>query len=86
MFSSEKKSGSKPEARKAARVGARRRAAVRGGAVFVYDPASRRVRAVDVQVDGEDGPDVIVRGALSPTQRVAIDAVDDGEVVTEATR
>ncbi|MEC8253385.1 MAG: efflux RND transporter periplasmic adaptor subunit [Planctomycetota bacterium] len=62
------------------------KAAVRGGAVFVYDPASQRVRAVAVQVDGEDGPDVIVRGALSPTQRVAIDAVDDGEAVREAAR
>ena len=28
-------------------------AAVRGGAVFVYDPANRRVRAVAVEVDGE---------------------------------
>ena len=62
------------------------KAAVRGGAVFVYDPASRCVRAVAVEVDGEDGQDVVVRGALSPTQRVAIDAVDDGEAVTEAAR
>ena len=60
--------------------------AVRGGAVFVFDPATERARAVAVEVTSEAGAAAIVRGALSPTQRVITEAVVDGEIVTEATR
>ncbi|MFN3243777.1 MAG: efflux RND transporter periplasmic adaptor subunit [Planctomycetota bacterium] len=62
------------------------KAAVRGGQVFVYDPATKRVRAVAVQAAGERGDDAIVRGPLSPTQRVVLDDVTDGEAVQEARR
>ena len=59
---------------------------VRGEQVFVYDPSTRRARAVAVEVTGEQGQDAVVRGALSPTQRVVLDPVTDGEAVTEAQR
>lgn len=62
------------------------KAAVRGGKVFVYDPATRRVRSVAVEPAGERDGDAIVRGPLSPTQRVVIDEVTDGETVQEARR
>ncbi len=62
------------------------RESVRGGQVFVYDPSTRRARAVAVEVTGEQGQDAVVRGALSPTQRVVLDPVADGEAVTEAQR
>ena len=60
------------------------RESVRQGQVFVYDPSTRRARAVAVEVTGEQGQDAVVRGALSPTQRVVVDPVTDGEAVTEA--
>ena len=60
--------------------------AVRNGEVFVFDPRTSRARAVKVEVAGERGADVIVRGALSPTQRVVLDAVHDGDAVQEAQR
>lgn len=60
--------------------------AVRDGKVFVFDPATRRARAVGVEVVGEQGEDAVVRGPLSPTQRVVLDAVSDGESVREVQR
>jgi RND family efflux transporter MFP subunit len=57
------------------------RAAVRGGAVFVVDPAEGRARKVAVETAGEEGGDVLVRGPLSPTQEVILDQVEDGERV-----
>ena len=60
--------------------------AVRDGKVFVFDPATKRARAVGVEVVGEQGEDAVVRGPLSPTQRVVLDAVSDGESVREVQR
>jgi len=60
--------------------------AVRSGEVFVFDPTTSRARAVKVEVAGEQGGDMIVRGALSPTQRVVLDAVHDGDAVQETQR
>ncbi|MCR9247974.1 MAG: efflux RND transporter periplasmic adaptor subunit [bacterium] len=57
--------------------------AVRGNRVFVVDPAAGTARAVPVETLGQDGGATIVRGALSVTQRVILEPVDDGETVEE---
>ncbi len=62
------------------------KAALRGEAVFVFDPAHKRARAVPVQVVQQQGDDVIVRGELSVTQRVVLVAVADGEAIREEDR
>lgn len=62
------------------------KAAVRDGRVHVFDPKSGRARAVTVTAAGEDGDDAIVRGDLSPTHRVVLDPVTDGEAIQEATQ
>lgn len=59
------------------------RAALAGDKVFVFDPAARAVRAVAVQVVGEQDGDVLVTGDLSVAQRVVLAAVQDGERVVE---
>lgn len=58
-------------------------AAVRDGAVYVYDTAAGRARAVSVTVIGADAGRSIVRGELSITQRVITVEVEDGEAVEE---
>ncbi len=60
--------------------------AVRDGAVFVVDPTTATARRVPVEVVGTDGERTRVLGALSPTQRVALDPVVDGERVQEVER
>ena len=60
------------------------RGAVREGSVMIFDPNGGVARRVLVEVVGEAAPDIIVRGALSVTQRVIIDAVSDGERIREA--
>ncbi|MCB9876002.1 MAG: efflux RND transporter periplasmic adaptor subunit [Planctomycetes bacterium] len=62
------------------------REAVQGGRVFVFDPARGAARAVPVEVLAEQGADRVVRGELSPTQLVVLDAVQDGDKVTETGR
>ncbi len=62
------------------------REAVRGGAVFVFDPATKRARRVAVDVVTEEGGDAVVRGPLSPTQRVVLDDVTDGDAIREEQR
>jgi multidrug efflux pump subunit AcrA (membrane-fusion protein) len=59
------------------------RAALAGDRVFVFDPAARVVRAVVVQVLGEQDGDVLVTGELSVAQRVVLATVQDGEHVVE---
>ncbi|HZN41622.1 MAG TPA: HlyD family efflux transporter periplasmic adaptor subunit [Planctomycetota bacterium] len=59
------------------------KAALRGDAVFVFDPSRERARAVPVQVVHEQGDDVVVRGELSVTQKVVLVAVVDGESIRE---
>jgi len=53
--------------------------AVRGGAVFVV--AAGRARRIAVEQVGERGDSAVVKGALSPTQRVILDEIEDGERV-----
>ncbi|MHC4952803.1 MAG: HlyD family efflux transporter periplasmic adaptor subunit [Planctomycetota bacterium] len=61
------------------------RGAVREGRVHLFDPAEGGVaRAVDVEIVGDAERDVVVRGALSVTQRVILDAVKAGERVKES--
>lgn len=55
--------------------------ALQDGRVYVFDPSSNTARAVPVEVLGEDGDDRIVRGDLSPTQRVVTEPVTDGEAI-----
>lgn len=62
------------------------KAAVRDGAVFRFDPAARRARALPVTIVGEQGDHVLVQGDLAPTQRVITTAVHDGESVREERR
>jgi multidrug efflux pump subunit AcrA (membrane-fusion protein) len=52
--------------------------AITSGAVQVYDPASGRARRVAVEVLETRGAESLVRGELSSTQRVLLDAVEDG--------
>ena len=59
------------------------RAAVRGGAVYVLDPEEGRARRVAVELVGDDGRHVLVRGDLSATQDVILDEVEDGARVKE---
>lgn len=60
-------------------------AAVHQDHVFIFDPQRGKARAVAIKVVGEDGDFRIVRGALSPTHRVVIEPVTDGEAIKEAT-
>ncbi|MFB3065092.1 MAG: efflux RND transporter periplasmic adaptor subunit [Planctomycetota bacterium] len=60
------------------------REAFRDGAVYVL--AAGRARRVAVERAGEEGGDLLVRGALSVTQRVILDPVADGEAVKEIAR
>jgi HlyD family secretion protein len=57
--------------------------AVRDGAVFVVDPAEGRAHRIPVESVGEEEGDAVVKGALSLTHRVILDAVEDGERVKE---
>jgi RND family efflux transporter MFP subunit len=58
--------------------------AVREGAVFVFDPTDGgRARRVAVEKVGEEGGDVLVRGALSATHRVILDKTKEDERVRE---
>ena len=60
------------------------RTAVQAGAVFVLDPRDGgRARRVPVEVVGSAEADAVVTGELSPTQRVILDAVREGDRVTE---
>jgi multidrug efflux pump subunit AcrA (membrane-fusion protein) len=59
---------------------------VQGDSVFVLDPGSGTARAVAVEVLGSDGNDRIVRGPLSPTQRVVTEPVRAGERIREIER
>tara|TARA_R110002074_G_scaffold253676_1_gene425757 strand:- start:147 stop:671 length:525 start_codon:yes stop_codon:yes gene_type:complete len=59
--------------------------AVNDGKVYLFDPKSGTARAVAVEVLGEDGDAAIVRGELSPTHRVVLDPVTDGEAIQAAT-
>ncbi|MEE8104659.1 MAG: efflux RND transporter periplasmic adaptor subunit [Planctomycetota bacterium] len=61
--------------------------AVRDGAVFVVDVSgAKRARRVPVEHVGDADGDWIVRGALSVTQRVILDVVEDGDHVKELQR
>lgn len=60
--------------------------AVKGGLVFVFDPAAGRARPVPVEVTGQQGDDAVVRGELSVTQRVILDDVSAGEAVAPEAR
>ncbi len=60
------------------------REALRGDAVFVLDPTGGgRARRIAVQKLGEEGADVLVKGGLSATHRVIVEAVEEGERVKE---
>jgi RND family efflux transporter MFP subunit len=59
------------------------KAALRGDAVFVFDPSRQCARAVPVQVVQQQGDEVVVRGELSVTHKVVLDAVTDGESIRE---
>ena len=58
--------------------------AVQDQKVFLFDPKNSTAREVAVEVLGEDGDMTIVRGALSPTHRVVLEPVTDGEAIQEA--
>jgi HlyD family secretion protein len=60
--------------------------AVRNGHVFVFDPRGSIARAVSITTVREDADGVVVRGALSTTQRVIVTATTDGERVQEESR
>jgi multidrug efflux pump subunit AcrA (membrane-fusion protein) len=61
------------------------REAVRGDAVFVYDPRDGgRARRMPVQVVRAEGADVVVQGDLGLSRRVILDPVQDGDVVRSA--
>jgi multidrug efflux pump subunit AcrA (membrane-fusion protein) len=62
------------------------KAAVHDGRVFLFDPKSSTAREVTVEVLGEDGDATIVRGDLSPTHRVVVEPVSNGEAIQEATQ
>jgi HlyD family secretion protein len=59
-------------------------AAIHGNEVFVFDPKHGTARAVRIEVLSEDGDVRIVRGELSPTHHVVLEAVTDGEAIREA--
>ncbi|MDJ0521033.1 MAG: efflux RND transporter periplasmic adaptor subunit [Planctomycetota bacterium] len=57
-------------------------AAVRGEAVFVYDPTGGgRARRVSVRIVRDQGDRIQVAGDLGPSSKVILDAVEDGEPV-----
>lgn len=58
--------------------------AIRDGLVHVFVPDTQRARAISVTLVGNTQDGVLVRGKLSPTQRVILDAVQDGERVQES--
>ncbi|MFT4511584.1 MAG: HlyD family secretion protein [Planctomycetota bacterium] len=60
--------------------------AVNDGRVYLFDPKNGTAREVAVEVLGEDGDATIVRGDLSPTHRVVIEPVSNGEAIQEATQ
>ena len=61
--------------------------AVRGDAIFVLDPGrGGRARRIPVTTGAADGDWVEVRGAVSATHRVILDAVDDDERVDGGAR
>lgn len=61
--------------------------AVRGDAVFVLDPGrGGRARRIPVTLGPADGDWIEVRGAVSATHRVILDAVDEGERVDGGAR
>lgn len=62
------------------------KAAVQDGRIYLFDPKNRTAREVAVEVLGEDGDATIVRGDLSPTHRVVIEPVSNGEAIQEATQ
>jgi len=60
------------------------RGALKGDAVFVFDPGDGgRARRVPVERVGDEEGGAIVRGPLSATQRVILDDVEDGVRVKE---
>lgn len=59
------------------------KAALRDGAVFVFDPARRVARVVPVTKVEERGDDVVVHGDLSPAQRVVLGPVAADETIRE---
>lgn len=63
------------------------RRALRGDAVYVIDPrGGGRARRIGVEPVGGEGEEAVVRGDLSPTQRVILDAVEEGDRVREEGR
>jgi HlyD family secretion protein len=60
-------------------------AAVQGNLIYVFDPKRSTARAINIEVLRADGDESIVRGDLSPTQRVVIELVADGEAIREQT-
>ncbi len=62
------------------------KAALQGDRVFVFDPERRRARPVPVVRITDQGDDVVVRGELSVTQRVALVAVTEDEPIRDQGR
>ena len=62
------------------------KAAVQDGRVFLFDPKNSQAREVAVTVLGDDGDTVIVSGNLSPTHRVILEPVTNGEAIQEVAR
>ena len=58
-------------------------AAITDGKTYIFDPKNGTARAVTIEVIGEEGDMRIVRGPLSPTHRVVIGQVTDGESIME---
>ncbi len=59
------------------------RAALQGDRVFVLEPGRSRARSVPVVRITDQGDDVVVRGDLSVTQRVALVAVTEDEPIRD---
>jgi len=62
------------------------KAALQGDRVFVFDPQRSRVRGVPVTKITDQGDDVVVKGDLSVTQRVALQPVTDNETIRDEGR
>ena len=58
-------------------------AAITNGKTYIFDPKSGTAREIPIEVIGEQGDMRLVRGPLSPTHRVVIDEVTDGESIME---
>jgi len=81
-FLAEAKAGAPPEA--GVRILVPRRA-LKGDAVFVFDPrGGGRARRVPVRKVGEEGDWVEVEGNVSATHHVILEDVEDGQRVKEA--